>query len=68
MEIILNSSNNFRSDMIRIMIEDLRNELKTSNEKCLSENLIQGIKSKNYIPVMKRKTCGKLHGSVEWNM
>lgn len=56
--------NSVKSDMIRIMIEDLRNELKTSNEKCLSENLIQGIKSKNYIPVMKRKTCDSLEKKI----
>lgn len=45
--------------MMRLMISDLCKEMKTPNLKCISDSLIQGIRSKNYIPVMKRKKCGK---------
>lgn len=49
--------------MIRHMISSLQSILKTmpqeeSDEICLSEYLMQGIRYKKYIPLMKRQKCG----------
>ncbi|XP_044749465.1 tRNA pseudouridine(38/39) synthase isoform X2 [Coccinella septempunctata] len=56
--------NSIKSDMMRTMINDLSKELKQPNIKCLSESLIQGIRSKEYLPVMKRKKCDSLEKKI----
>ncbi|KAL3266248.1 hypothetical protein HHI36_010428 [Cryptolaemus montrouzieri] len=53
-----------KSNMMRVMIDDLTKELKTSDIKCLSENFIQGVKPKNYMPLMKRQKCASLEKKI----
>ncbi|XP_019874758.1 tRNA pseudouridine(38/39) synthase [Aethina tumida] len=56
--------------MIRHMISSLQSILKTmpqeeSDEICLSEYLMQGIRYKKYIPLMKRQKCESLEEKIK---
>lgn len=46
------------------MIRDVVNELETLSKKVnhnyQSDDLLQGVKSKVYVPLLKRNTCGKI--------
>ncbi|CAH0560811.1 unnamed protein product [Brassicogethes aeneus] len=62
-----------KGSMIKTMILSLEDNLKTISEKndktleknCLSEYLIQGVKMKNYIPLMKRQKCKTLEERIK---
>lgn len=43
--------------MVKTMLTQLQAHASLENN-CLSDFLIQGVKPKNYVPVMKRKLCG----------
>lgn len=46
--------------MTKEIIESVKGMLATTEDsKCLSKSLIGGMKSKNYVSVMKRQKCGK---------
>ncbi|KAJ8975058.1 hypothetical protein NQ317_005775 [Molorchus minor] len=60
-----------KQSMIGDMLTDLNKvfkDIKTSDDtvtKCFSDCLIQGVKSKKYIPVMKRQLCHSLEEKIE---
>lgn len=46
--------------MTKEIIESVKGMLATTEDsKCLSKSLFGGMKSKNYVSVMKRQKCGK---------
>lgn len=46
--------------MTKEIIESVKGMLVTPEDsKCLSKSLIGGMKSRNYVSVMKRQKCGK---------
>ncbi|KAJ8927470.1 hypothetical protein NQ314_020067 [Rhamnusium bicolor] len=60
-----------KENMIKEMLKSLNEEYenlrgcKTENNKYFSECLLQGVKSKKYIPVMKRQTCDSLEDKIK---
>ncbi|XP_030765071.1 tRNA pseudouridine(38/39) synthase isoform X2 [Sitophilus oryzae] len=52
--------------MIEDIISNLMKQVDGSCElRCLSENLLNGVKTKKYVPVMKRQKCESLEDKIE---
>lgn len=51
--------------MIKMMLDDLNEraskKLNIEPSYCFSDYFIQGVKNKNYIPLLQRKKCGMFH-------
>lgn len=56
-----------KETMIYDMLTNLESQLNNSekNKSCLSNALLQGTKTKKYVPVMKRKLCNSLEEKIE---
>ncbi|XP_044254066.1 tRNA pseudouridine(38/39) synthase [Tribolium madens] len=55
-----------KTAMMKSMLLDLEKE--TGEMHCSSDFLIQGVKCKNYIPVMKRQLCESLEDKIEHSL
>lgn len=56
----------FRGSMVKDMLMSIKNEYGLKNDSsCLSNILIQEIKAKAHIPLMKRQTCNSLEDKIE---
>jgi tRNA pseudouridine38/39 synthase len=56
-----------KSAMIRSMIQDV-DKKSDENSYCPSNFLIQGVKSRNYVPVMKRQLCESLENRIKHSL
>lgn len=45
--------------MMYIMLKDLQSLLPENNGLCQNDILVPGVKTKEYQPLLERKTCGK---------
>ncbi|KAK9870270.1 hypothetical protein WA026_006358 [Henosepilachna vigintioctopunctata] len=59
------SFSSIKSSMLRCMIDNLVKELENPDIKCLSENVVHGVKPRNYIPLMKRQKCDSLEKKMD---
>jgi hypothetical protein len=57
----------YLSAMIKSMIQDV-DKKSDENRYCPSNFLIQGVKSRNYVPVMKRQLCESLENRIKHSM
>ncbi|XP_057653874.1 tRNA pseudouridine(38/39) synthase isoform X2 [Diorhabda carinulata] len=62
-----------KKEMVRDMIKAIENikiskKLPVVETKCLSEHLVQHLKTKNYVPLLKRQTCDSLEDKIEHYM
>lgn len=60
-------------NMLGDLEKDAAKQLGEINMPCMTNCLLQGVKTKTYIPLMKRNKCGKiyfcsLHNFHHWNV